>query len=78
MQILTIKTERTNDGFKAWLADKPNVKSTSTGSAYGAAENLAIKVFVGHNHRAQISEAVLSKIVVTPRQGGGYRATYDA
>lgn len=77
MQILNIKTERTSNGFKAWLADKPNVKATSTVGAYIAAENLAIRVFVGHNHRAQISEAVLSKIVVSPTPGGNYRATYD-
>jgi hypothetical protein len=78
MQILNIKTERTADGFKAWVVENPSVEATSTSTAYTAAENLAIRVFVGHNNRAQISEAVLSKIVVKPTFGVNYRATYDA
>lgn len=78
MQILNIKTECTSNGFRAQLADKPNVKATSTSTAYTAAENLAIRVFVGHNNRAQIPEEVLHKIVVTRTRDGHYRAIYDA
>ncbi len=78
MQILKIKTTRTRDGFKAYLADDNRIHATATSSAYIAAENLAVRLFVGHNHRAQISEEVLSKIVVQPTNGGNYRATYDA
>ena len=77
MRILKIQTTRTRDGFKAWLADDDSVRATATGSAFMAAENLAVRVFVGHNNRAQISEDVLSKIVVRPTDGGNYRATYD-
>lgn len=77
MRIIKIKTTKTNDGWRAWLEDDPSVKSTSTAGAYSAAENLAVKVFVGHNHRAQIDEAVLHKIVVKSVDNGNYRATYD-
>ncbi len=77
MQILKIKTTRTRDGFRAWLDDDPSVKATSTGSEHMAAQNLAVRRFVGHNNMAQISEEVLSKIVVNRVGGGTFRATYD-
>jgi hypothetical protein len=77
VQILRIKTTKTNGGYKAWLYDDLSVTASSTTSAHTAAENLAVRVFVGHNRRAQIPEEVLSKIVVRPVDNGNYRATYD-
>ena len=77
MKILKINTTKTRDGFRAWLNDDERVTATSRQSAYLAAENLAVMVFVGRNQIRQISEDVLSKIVVRPIDGGGYRATYD-
>ena len=76
MKILKIKTSRTSAGFTAWLDDDPSKKATSTSSDHMAAENLALRVFAGHNNRAQLSEEVLSKIVVKRANGGTFRATY--
>ncbi|HEX8500763.1 MAG TPA: hypothetical protein VF659_09240 [Pyrinomonadaceae bacterium] len=77
MQILKIKTTRTRDGFRAWLVDDPDVKASSTSSEHMAAQNLALRVFVGHNHMAQISEEMLSKIEVKRVGGGTFRAIHD-
>lgn len=77
IQILKIKTGRTSAGYTAWLADEPKVKATSTSSEYMAAQNLAVRRFVGHNNLAQISEDVLSKIEVKRTGGGTFRATYN-
>lgn len=77
MRLLKIKTSRTAAGFSAHLADDPVTKATSTSSDYTAAENLAIRLFVGHNNRAQIREEVLSRIVVKRASGSTFHATFD-
>jgi hypothetical protein len=77
MQKLKIKTTRWPGGYKAWLSDDPKTRSTSTRCAWAAAYNLAVKVFFGHNHLAQLDPAELDKTIVTQTSQDTYLATYD-
>ena len=72
-----IKTTSSQGGYKAWLADDPKKCSTSTISAYSAAYNLAVKLFLGHNHLAQHDAAELRKVIVSQTGHGNSLATYD-
>ncbi len=76
MRELIIETARTNNGFRAWLTDDPNTRATSTSGPASAAYNLAVRLFLGHNHLAQLKDEDLDKVGLQPLNGGKYRATY--
>ena len=77
MRKLKITTTRYAGGFRAWLVDDPNVRASSTGSAYSAARNLAVRFLLGHNHYAPLNRADLERVKVTRYSEDTYLATYD-
>jgi hypothetical protein len=76
MKSLTIQTSRSNGGFKAWLKDAPQTKASSTSSPSAAATNLAVRLFFGHNHFAQLDAEEVRKVDVKSIGNGSFRATY--
>jgi hypothetical protein len=77
MRKLKIKTTRARDGYTAYLEDNPKKRATSTGNAQRAANNLAVRLFFGHNHRAQLPREELEKVIITRLNGDTFLATYD-
>lgn len=74
---IKISTTRAAGGYKAWLVDDPNVRASSTGSAYSAARNLAVRFFLGHNHYAQLKREDLERVRVTRHSEDTYLASYE-
>lgn len=77
MRKLKIKTAPCRDGYKAWLEADPKSSSTSTAGPSTAARNLAVRLFFGHNHYAQLDSTELDKVIVSQLGHGTYLATYD-
>lgn len=80
MRKLKIQTAPYQGGFQAWVEGERNKRksrSTSTSSAFTAARNLAVRLFLGHNHYAQLDAETVEKVVISQTGADTYLATYE-